>query len=477
MLEIVADMGYGRGGNSRLLAAPMSQSNPATLPACGAERRAILSVTCLAAFLFFNSFGSIGVALPAIQKQFGNRLSEIQWITLMGVVTISTLSFCFGRAGSRFGQRRLYKLGVALYEPVVLLLQGQAAGVVEIAPCYNLGVAPARIDPSSFFIGEHPVIQRVLALARRVAATDATVLITGESGTGKEVVARLIHSLSARAARPFVPVNCAAIPQELIESELFGHTRGAFTGAHAARSGMFQLSDNGTLFLDEIGEIPISLQPKLLRVLQDGAVKPVGADHGLAVNVRVVAATNKDLVKEIEVGAFREDLFYRLQVIPLHLPPLRARRSDIPLLIKHFLDRANRKYGLKTEIAPPAIVYLWEYDWPGNVRELENVIERLVVLCENSQIGLADLPGNIANFASDKKLPQPTLANKELDFRAALKQFERRLIDEAMRLADGNKAMAARMLKLKRTTLVAKLRNRRPGKDSEDERFWNGFFP
>ncbi|MBM4299642.1 MAG: sigma-54-dependent Fis family transcriptional regulator [Deltaproteobacteria bacterium] len=333
------------------------------------------------------------------------------------------------------------------------------------------------MDPSSFFIGEHPVIQRVLALARRVAATDATVLITGESGTGKEVVARLIHSLSARAARPFVPVNCAAIPQELIESELFGHTRGAFTGAHAARSGMFQLSDNGTLFLDEIGEIPISLQPKLLRVLQDGAVKPVGADHGLAVNVRVVAATNKDLVKEIEVGAFREDLFYRLQVIPLHLPPLRARRSDIPLLIKHFLDRANRKYGLKTEIAPPAIVYLWEYDWPGNVRELENVIERLVVLCENSQIGLADLPGNIANFASDKKLPQPTLANKELDFRAALKQFERRLIDEAMRLADGNKAMAARMLKLKRTTLVAKLRNRRPGKDSEDERFWNGFFP
>jgi transcriptional regulator with GAF, ATPase, and Fis domain len=354
-----------------------------------------------------------------------------------------------------------------------LLLQSHSATVVEIPPAYHRVAAGAPLDPSSFIIGDHPLMHRILAMVRRVATTDATVLITGESGTGKEVIARLIHSLSARAARPFVPINCAAIPHELMESEMFGHTRGAFTGAHASRSGMFQLSDAGTIFLDEVGEIPLTLQPKLLRVLQDGAVRPVGADRAVAVNVRVIAATNKDLIRETEIGAFREDLFYRLQVIPLHLPPLRSRRSDIPLLVKHFLDRANRKYGLQTELSPEANVYLWEYDWPGNVRELENVIERLVVLCENSQIGLTDLPGNIANFASEKKLPQPTLSNKELDFRAALRQFEHRLIDEAMRLADGNKAMAARMLKLKRTTLVAKLRNRTPGKESEDERARN----
>jgi transcriptional regulator with GAF, ATPase, and Fis domain len=350
-----------------------------------------------------------------------------------------------------------------------MYLQSHAASLIDLAPAYVRTRLPEPVDPASFIIGEHPLMQRIMALVRRVATTDATVLITGESGTGKEVVARLIHHLSARAARAFVPVNCAAIPHELMESELFGHTRGAFTGAHAARSGMFQLADTGTLFLDEVGEISLTLQPKLLRVLQDGAVKPVGADQTVAVNVRVIAATNKDLLKETEIGAFREDLFYRLQVIPLHLPPLRARRSDIPLLIKHFLERANRKYGLQAAIAPEAIVYLWEYDWPGNVRELENVIERLVVLCENSRIGLADLPGNIANFASEKKVPQPTLTNRELDFRAALRQFEQRLIDEAMRLADGNKAMAARMLKLKRTTLVAKLRTRAPGKEPENE--------
>jgi transcriptional regulator with PAS, ATPase and Fis domain len=223
---------------------------------------------------------------------------------------------------------------------------------------------------------------------------------------------------------------------------------------------MFQLADGGTIFLDEVGEIPLSLQPKLLRVLQNGEVRPVGSDQAVSINVRVIAATNKDLAQELEAGTFREDLFYRLQVIPIHLPPLRSRRSDIPLLIRHFLEKSNRKYGMAAKISEEASVYLWEYDWPGNVRELENVIERLVVLCENGQIGLTDLPSNICNFVSEKKIPQPTLINRELDFRSALKQFEQRLIDEALRLADGNKAMAARMLKIKRTTLVAKLRSR-----------------
>ena len=324
------------------------------------------------------------------------------------------------------------------------------------------------INRVSFIIGEHPLMQRIVALARRVAATNATVLITGESGTGKEVIARMLHGLSARADRPFVPINCAAIPHELLESELFGHARGAFTGAHTARAGMFQLADGGTIFLDEIGEIPLSLQPKLLRILQSGEVRPVGTDRSVAVNVRVIAATNKDLVKETEIGTFREDLFYRLQVIPLHLPPLRSRRSDIPLLLDHFLERVNRKYNLTAKLSSDASVYLWEYDWPGNVRELENVVERMVLLCENGEIGLVDLPANICSFASEKKVPQATLSSGELDFRSATKQFELRLIDEAMRLADGNKAMAARMLKLKRTTLVAKLRGRWRGKDDHE---------
>ena len=313
---------------------------------------------------------------------------------------------------------------------------------------------------SVYFVGEHTLIQRIQSLIQRVAATDATILITGESGTGKEIVARIIHNLSSRADRPFVPINCAAIPNDLMESELFGHARGAFTGAHTTRAGMFHLADGGSVFLDEIGEIPLSLQPKLLRVLQNGEVRPVGADRPQAVNVRVIAATNKDLAQELEAGTFREDLFYRLQVIPIHLPPLRSRRSDVPLLISHFLEKANRKYHASAKISPEASVYMWEYDWPGNVRELENVVERLVVLCENGELGLADLPPNICSFVSEKKIPQPTLINKELDFRLALRQFEQRLIDEAMRLADGNKAMAARMLKLKRTTLVAKLRSR-----------------
>jgi len=311
-------------------------------------------------------------------------------------------------------------------------------------------------------------MQRINALVRRVASTDATVLITGESGTGKEVIARALHNLSPRANRPFVPLNCAAIPHELLESELFGHARGAFTGALHSRAGMFQLANGGTIFLDEIGEIPLALQPKLLRVLQDGEVRPVGTDQSASINVRVVAATNKDLAGELEAGTFREDLFYRLQVIPIHLPPLRARRSDIPLLLDHFLEKSNRKYNLTAKISREASVYLWEYDWPGNVRELENVVERLVVLCEHGEIGLTDLPPNICRFVSEKKIPQPTLSNKELDFRAALKQFEEKLIDEALRLADGNKAMAARMLKLKRTTLVAKLRSRTPQKENDD---------
>lgn len=315
-------------------------------------------------------------------------------------------------------------------------------------------------------VGEHPSIKKIYEIIQRVAVADVTVLITGESGTGKELVARAIHSVSLRADRPFVPVNCAAIPETLLESELFGHARGAFTGAHSARAGLFQLAHQGTILLDEVGELSLPLQAKLLRVLQDGKVRPIGADHPVEAQVRVIASTNKDLGNQVKKGSFREDLFFRLQVIPLHLPPLRARRSDVPLLVNHFLDRSTRKHGVAVRITREAMIYLWEYDWPGNIRELENLIERLVLLSDSGVIDLKDLPPNIRSYVSDKKCPQPTLGGGHIDLRNATEQLQHRLMDEALRLANGNKSAAARMLGLKRTTLVAKLR-RKPGSNGE----------
>jgi transcriptional regulator with PAS, ATPase and Fis domain len=224
---------------------------------------------------------------------------------------------------------------------------------------------------------------------------------------------------------------------------------------------MFQLADGGTIFLDEIGEMAVALQAKLLRVLQKREVRPVGADRSVAVNVRVITATNKDLAREVEKGTFREDLFYRLQVIPIHLPPIRARRSDIPLLVRHFLEKNSQKYSSKLQISDEAMVYLWEYDWPGNVRELENLIERMAVLNETGCIGPEDLPSHVRSFISEKKLPHPPLNDGEVNLREVLEQFEGRLIDEALRRTNGNKTAAAQMLGLKRTTLVAKLRRKK----------------
>lgn len=316
-------------------------------------------------------------------------------------------------------------------------------------------------------------MQKIDAMARRVAATDATILLTGESGTGKELVARAIHNLGPRSTYPFVPVNCAALPEDLLESELFGHVRGAFTGALSSRIGMFQLADGGTILLDEVGEMPLPLQAKLLRVLQNREVRPVGSDQSLSVNVRVIASTNKDLQQEVEKSTFREDLFYRLQVIPIHLPPLRARRSDIPLLVQYFLEKNNRKYNRAVTIAEETLVYLWEYDWPGNVRELENLLERLVVLNETNVLAPEELPLYVRSFIVEKKLSHSQLNGGDVDLRQVLEQFESRLIDEALRRTNGNKSAAAQMLGLKRTTLVAKLRKKKQS-SSAHERETNG---
>jgi transcriptional regulator with PAS, ATPase and Fis domain len=228
--------------------------------------------------------------------------------------------------------------------------------------------------------------------------------------------------------------------------------------------GMFQLANGGSIFLDEIGEMTAPLQVKLLRVLQEREIRPVGADRSVKVDVRVIAASNRDLANEVEKGRFREDLFYRLQVIPILLPPLRERRSDIPILVQHFLDKYNSKHESRhCHVADDAMVHLWEYDWPGNVRELENLIERMVVLSEDGVIRVDNLPPNIRSFISEKKIPRPTLTEEGIDLNRAVEEFEYRLIDEALRRTKGNKQAAARLLGLKRTTLVAKLRRKTGG--------------
>ncbi|MFM8412817.1 MAG: sigma-54 interaction domain-containing protein [Alphaproteobacteria bacterium] len=318
-------------------------------------------------------------------------------------------------------------------------------------------------------IGDHPLVRQVSDLARRVSASDVTVLLLGESGTGKEVLARSIHANGPRRERPFVAVNCGAIPTELLESEMFGHERGAFTGATIARSGLFAQAHGGTIFLDEIAEMSPALQVKLLRVLQDKEVRPVGADRSQRVDMRVIAATNKDLGEQVRRGLFREDLFYRLQVIPIALPPLRERRSDVPKLVEHFLARHNAGRARPLVIAEEALVHLWEYDWPGNVRELENVIERLAVLCDGGRIGVDDLPSNVRAFLSEKRLPRPVLGADGIDLNRAVEEFEGRLIAEALERTRGNKQAAARLLGLKRTTLVAKLRKVRIGGEDDAE--------
>jgi two-component system response regulator AtoC len=322
------------------------------------------------------------------------------------------------------------------------------------------GNARGRSPVEEALIGEHPSIVKLRALVERVAATDATVLITGESGTGKEVVARSIHAMSARSNRAFVPVNCAAIPHELLESEMFGHERGAFTGAMGPRSGLFASASGGTIFLDEIGEMPQQLQAKLLRVLEDGQVRPVGSDRSAKVDVRVIAASNIDLAAAVKKGSFREDLFYRLQVIPLTVPPLRERRSDIALLIEHFLAKMRARFAERNwTVTREAMVHLWSYEWPGNVRELENMVERLVILCEDSVIDTPLLPANVVNgkHFAEAHTPPP-IGENGINLNALVRELEGRMINRALKQTGGNKQAAARLLGLKRTTFSAKLR-------------------
>jgi DNA-binding NtrC family response regulator len=309
-----------------------------------------------------------------------------------------------------------------------------------------LPVAPAQI------IGASRQLQELFRLIARAARSTSTVLISGESGTGKELVARSIHEMSDRAGA-FVPVNCAAIPAELIEAELFGHTGQAFTGAKQQRAGLFEAAEGGTLFLDEVGELPPIVQPKLLRALQEGAVRRVGADRERAVNVRVVAATNRDLEHEVSQGRFREDLFWRLNVIHLHLPPLRERPFDIPLLVEHFLNKIAAASGQPPlNVTPEALAVLTAYSWPGNARELENALERAVALAEGSLLTPEDLPERVRTNGKTG-----SLLARAREQRMTVHELEREYIIETLRLTGGNKSRAAEILGFDRRTLHRKL--------------------
>jgi len=305
-------------------------------------------------------------------------------------------------------------------------------------------------------------MQKVFAIIEKIATTNSTVLILGESGTGKELVARALHKMSGRCGK-MIPVNCGAIPEEILESELFGHEKGSFTGAIAQKIGRFQMADGGTIFLDEIGEMSPKLQVKLLRVLQERIVEPVGSTRSVSVDVRVVAATNKDLWEEVQAGRFREDLFYRLQVVPVELPPLRERDGDIELLVQYFVARECEALGKPAlKLSPEVLMALGSFQWPGNIRELENLAKRLVILAEGDQITLQQLPGYIGKQSDNCEIVETNLEipDNGLDFNQLVHQFESKLILMALSKTQWNKKAAAKLLCLNRTTLVEKIKKK-----------------
>jgi len=320
-----------------------------------------------------------------------------------------------------------------------------------------------HLEQRHVMVGESPALERLRAAIAQAAPTNGRVLIYGENGTGKELVARAIHAQSLRAPGPFVEVNCAAIPEDLIESELFGHTRGAFTGALSARKGKFELADGGTLFLDEIGDMTLKTQAKVLRALQEQRVEPVGGAGAVTVDVRVIAATNKDLVEEIRRGTFREDLFFRLNVIPFQVPPLRERREDIPLLARHFMVTLSAEYGRRVrEIGPAVLERLAELPWPGNVRELRNIIERLVIMTSGERIEVLDLPaslGEAADAAGEPASPESERALGEFpSLSEARDDFEKRYIWKKYQECGGNMSRTAEALQVERSNLYRKMK-------------------
>jgi two-component system response regulator AtoC len=306
-------------------------------------------------------------------------------------------------------------------------------------------------------LAKSPNMQAIFRTIAKIAEYKTTVLVTGESGSGKELVARAIHRRSSRRGGPFVPINCGAIPENLLESELFGHKKGAFTDAISDRRGLFEEADGGTLFLDEIGELPLGLQVKLLRVLEDEKIRRLGEARDIQVDVRIITATHRDLTAETKAGRFREDLFYRLNVLPIHVPPLRERREDIPLLIEHFITRNNTRLGTNIRgMDSECRRLLYEYSWPGNVRELENTIERAMVLAEGDQLVAADLAERIREARDPVQMQ---LASGELSVKKTMRVIEELLIRRALQKTKGNRTRAAEVLEISHRALLYKIKD------------------
>jgi DNA-binding NtrC family response regulator len=359
---------------------------------------------------------------------------------------------------ARLGADIVLAPGEDLARPLERLLRERASR----AP----GLPGPRAEWENLLIGDSYEMRAIVHVIRLIAGRRATVLITGETGTGKEVCARALHLAGPRRRAPFVAVNCHALPASLLEAELFGHVRGAFTGALQSRVGRFEQAQGGTLFLDEIGEIPIDLQAKLLRVLQEREIERLGSSETIHVDLRVVAATNCDLAQRIEQGRFREDLYYRLNVVPIHVPPLRQRRADIPQLATHFVEKICRLEQLPLKrLTDEAIERLCSHSWPGNVRQLENAVEMAVALSgERAVLTAADFPlsAPVSARAPFMDMPLVPVPDGGLDYERTLAGIERSILEQALRKTRGNKKAAAEMLRLKRTTLSAKVRNLDP---------------
>jgi DNA-binding NtrC family response regulator len=348
-------------------------------------------------------------------------------------------------------------------------LNSDPTELAQDPPATQFGGTPAGSNGwRKRLVGTSEALQRVADIIELIANRRSTVLILGETGTGKEIVARAIHDASQRASAPMIPVNCAAIPDNLIEAELFGHVKGAFTGATAARVGRFEQAHRGTLFLDEIADLPLDLQAKLLRALQEREFQRVGSSETIRVDVRVIAATNVALLERVQQGKFREDLYYRLNVVPIHIPPLRDRPEDIPGLVRHFIKRVCHQERLPTKTLPPdALAELSRYPWPGNVRQLENTVEMAIVLsgdrtilrCDDFNLTRTPRARQSVQVTADQLVPLP---EEGLDFEAVINRIELNLLEQALRRANGNKKAAAEILRLKRTTLAAKLKSLEP---------------
>jgi two-component system response regulator AtoC len=335
-------------------------------------------------------------------------------------------------------------------------LLGRGDGGEPVRPI--AGEERGRVVASGEIVARSPRMEELLRLTRKIAEYKTTVLVTGESGTGKEMVARVLHEASPRRGAPFVPVNCGAIPEALLESELFGHRKGAFTDAHRDKPGRFEEASGGTLFLDEIGDLPLALQVKLLRALQEQEIRPLGSTSDVKVDVRVVAATMRNLSEEVAAGRFREDLYYRLNVFPIHLPPLRERKEEIPALVELFVAKTNRKLGTRIRgVSPEAMQLLMEHSWPGNVRELENTVERAIVLAEGEMIEPDGLPEKLRRTRGRIRPPLPEGA--ELSIKKATRVIEEELIRRALRETRGNRTYAAKILEISHRALLYKIKD------------------